>query len=175
MNFSETFIRKPIMTMLVMVVVLLFGIAAYLRLPISDLPVVDYPVITVNVAYPGASPETMAKTVASPLENQFTQIPGLNTMISDNTEGQSKIYLTFALDRSVDLVAPDVQAAIQRATANLPTDLPAPPSYTKTNPSDTPIMYLMVNTDTLTPGQLYDFGNRVIGQSSPGIASGIYL
>ncbi|MGD0336553.1 MAG: efflux RND transporter permease subunit [Candidatus Omnitrophota bacterium] len=164
MNISETFIRKPIMTILVTVVVLLFGIAAYLKLPVSDLPVVDYPVITVHVAYPGASPETMAKTVASPLENQFTQIPGLTTMISDNTEGQTKVYLTFLLDRSVDLAAPDVQAAIQRATANLPTDLPAPPSYTKTNPSDTPIMYLMVNTDTLTPGQLYDFGNRVIGQ-----------
>ncbi len=164
MNFSEKFIRKPIMTMLMMVVVLLFGIAAYLELPISDLPVVDYPVITVSVSYPGASPETMARTVASPLENQFTQIPGLNTIISDNTEGQTKIYLTFALNRSVDLAAPDVQAAIQRATANLPTDLPAPPSYTKTNPSDAPIMYLMVNSDTLTPGQLYDFGNRIIGQ-----------
>jgi len=152
------------MTMLVMVVVLLFGMAAFFKLPISDLPVVDYPVITVNVSYPGASPETMAKTVASPLENQFTQIPGLKTMISDNTEGQTKIYLTFVLDRSVDLAAPDVQAAIQRATANLPTDLPQPPSYTKTNPSDVPIMYLMVNSDTLTPGQLYDFGNRVIGE-----------
>ena len=150
--------------MLVMVVVLLFGMAAYFALPISDLPVVDYPVITVSVFYPGASPETMAKTVASPLENQFTQIPGLNTIISDNTEGQTKIYLTFGLERNVDLAAPDVQAAIQRATANLPIDLPAPPSYTKTNPSDSPIMYLTVNSDTLTPGQLYDFGNRVIGQ-----------
>lgn len=164
MNFSETFIRKPVMTILVMVVVILFGIASYFKLPISDLPVVDYPVITVNVAYPGASPETMAKTVASPLENQFTQIPGLSTMISNNTEGQTQIYLTFALDRDVDLAAPDVQAAIQRASGNLPTDLPAPPSYTKTNPSDAPIIYLTVNSDTLTPGQLYDFGNRVIGQ-----------
>ena len=164
MKLSENFIRKPVMTMLVMVVVLLFGSAAFIKLPISDLPVVDYPVITVNVSYPGASPETMAKTVASPLENQFTQIPGLKTMISDNTEGSSKIYLTFVLNRSVDLAAPDVQAAIQRATANLPTDLPAPPSYTKTNPSDAPIMYLMVSSDTLTRGQLYDLGNRVVGE-----------
>jgi HAE1 family hydrophobic/amphiphilic exporter-1 len=85
-------------------------------------------------------------------------------MISDNTEAQTQIYLTFALNRSVDLAAPDVQAAIQRATANLPTDLPAPPRYTKTNPSDAPIMYLTVNSDTLTRGQLYDFGNKVIGQ-----------
>lgn len=152
------------MTTLVMVVVLIFGIAAYFKLPISDLPVVDYPVITVSVVYPGASPNTMAMTVASPLENQFTQIPGLNTIISNNTEGQTSIMLTFELSRSVDLAAPDVQAAIQRAIANLPTDLPAPPSYSKTNPSDTPIMYLLVNSDTLTPGQLYDFGNRTIGQ-----------
>ncbi len=164
MNFSENFIRKPVMTMLSMVVILLFGMAAYLKLPISDLPVVDFPVITVTVSYPGASPETMAKTVASPLENQFTQIPGLKTMISSNTEGQTQIYLTFVLERNVDLAAPDVQAAIQRATANLPIDLPAPPSYTKTNPSDMPVMYLMVNSDTLTHGQLYDFGNRVIGE-----------
>ena len=164
MNFSENFIRKPIMTTLVMVVVFIFGVAAYFKLPISDLPVVDYPVITVTVYYPGASPNTMATTVASPLENQFTQIPGLHSIISDNTEGATKILLTFELDRSVDLAAPDVQAAISRATANLPTDLPSPPVYSKTNPGDAPIMYLVLNSDTLTPGQLYDFGNRTIGQ-----------
>lgn len=164
MSFSEKFIRKPVMTILVTVVVLIFGIAAYFNMPISDLPVVDFPVITVTVAYPGASPNTMATTVASPLENQFTQMPGLYSMISDNTEGQTIITLTFELDRSVDLAAPDVQAAIQRATANLPTDLPAPPSYTKTNPADVPIMYLMLNTDTLTRGQLYDFANKTVGQ-----------
>jgi len=164
MSFSESFIRKPVMTMLVTVVVLLFGIAAYFKLPISDLPVVDFPVITVSVFYPGASPNTMATTVASPLENEFTQMPGLHSMISDNTESQTNITLTFELDRSVDLAAPDVQAAIQRATANLPTDLPAPPSYQKVNPADVPIMYLMLNTDTLTRGQLYDYGNKRVGE-----------
>ncbi|MCX5716684.1 MAG: efflux RND transporter permease subunit [Candidatus Omnitrophica bacterium] len=164
MNFSETFIKKPIMTMLVTVVVLLFGIAAYFMLPVSDLPVIDSPVITVNVAYPGASPNTMASTVASPLENQFSQIPGLTNMISDNTEGQTKILLTFELNRSVDLAAPDVQAAIQDASSDLPTDLPAPPTYSKTNPSDMPIMYLVVTSDTLTKAQLYDYGNKTIGQ-----------
>jgi len=164
MSFSEKFIRKPVMTMLVTIVVLIAGVAAYFSLPISDLPVVDFPVITVTVAYPGASPNTMATTVASPLENEFTQMPGLHSMISDNTEGMSSITLTFDLDRSVDLAAPDVQAAIQRALANLPTDLPAPPSYTKTNPADMPIMYLMLNTDTLTRGELYDFGNKTVGQ-----------
>jgi HAE1 family hydrophobic/amphiphilic exporter-1 len=135
-----------------------------MKLPISDLPVVDYPVITVNVSYPGASPDTMARTVATPLENQFAQIPGLDTIISDNTEGATKITLTFELTTNVDLAAPDVQAAIQRASADLPNDLPAPPSYSKTNPSDAPIMYIMVTSDTLTQGQLFDYGNKTIGQ-----------
>lgn len=150
--------------MLVMVLVMLFGIAAFFSMPISDLPVVDSPVITVTVVYPGADPNTMASTVAAPLESQFMQIPGLKSIISTNTDSQTQIMLTFDLDRSVDLAAPDVQAAISRAQANLPTDLPAPPTYTKTNPSDTPIMYLMVTSDSLTPGQLYDYANRTIGQ-----------
>ena len=164
MSFTESFIKKPIMTTLLMVLVLLFGIAAFFSLPISDLPVVDSPVITVTVAYPGASPDTMASMVAAPLESQFMQIPGLKSIISTNTDSQTQIMLTFDLDRSIDLAAPDVQAAISRAQANLPTDLPAPPTYTKTNPSDTPIMYLMVSSDSLTPGQLYDYANRTIGQ-----------
>ena len=154
MSFTDNFIRKPIMTTLMMVVVTIFGIVAFFTLPISDLPVIDYPVILVTVAYPGASPETMASAVASPLENQFTTIPGLTTIISNNTEGQSQIILTFDLSRNVDLAAPDVEAAISAAAGNLPTDLPAPPSYQKVNPSDTPIMYLMLTSDTLTPGQI---------------------
>ncbi|MGD2279463.1 MAG: efflux RND transporter permease subunit, partial [Candidatus Omnitrophota bacterium] len=162
--FSERFIRKPIMTTLCMVTALLFGIAAYFKLPVSDLPVVDFPVITITVGYPGASPETMAATVASPLENECMQIPGLNSIISDNIDGQSTITLTFDLDRNVDLAAPDVQAAISRAQANLPLDLPQPPTYQKVNPSDAPIIYIMLTSDTLTPGEMYDFGNRIIGK-----------
>ena len=103
MNISELFVRKPVMTTLVTAAVTAFGIAAYFSLPISDLPSVDYPVITINVAYPGASPQMMAATVASPLEAQCMQIPGLVSIISDNTEGQTKITLTFDLDRSSDL------------------------------------------------------------------------
>lgn len=164
MSFSDNFIKKPIMTTLVMMSVLIFGIAAYFKLPISDLPVVDFPVITVEAYYPGTSPSMMASTVASPLENQFMDIPGIKSIISDNTDGQTKITLTFELDRSVDLAAPDVQAAIQNAAGDLPSDLPEPPTYSKVNPTETPIMYLTVTSDTLTPGQLYDFGNRVIGQ-----------
>ncbi len=162
--FSEIFIRKPIMTTLCMVTVLFMGIASYFKLPVSDLPVVDYPVITITAVNPGSSPTTMASTVASPLENECMQIQGLQSIISDNVDGQSTLTLTFNLDRSVDLAAPDVQAAISRATANLPTDLPQPPSYQKTNPSEAPIIYIMLTSDTLTAGDLYDFGNRTIGK-----------
>jgi len=162
--FSEKFIRKPIMTTLFMVTLLFFGIASYFKLPVSDLPVVDYPVMTISVSYPGASPETMAATVASPLENECMQIQGLQSIISDNTDGETDITLTFDLDKNVDLVAPDVQAAITRAQANLPYDLPQPPTYQKTNPSEAPIIYIMLTSDTLTAAELYDLGNRTVGK-----------
>ncbi len=164
MSFSEIFIKKPIMTTLVMIATIAFGISAYFKLPVSDLPVVDYPVITISVAYPGASPDMMASTIAKPLEDECMQIQGLRTIISENTESQSQITLSFDLSVDVDLAAPDVQAAIQRATANLPDDLPEPPTYEKTNPSDKPIVHISVTSDTLTKGQLFDYGNTSIGQ-----------
>jgi HAE1 family hydrophobic/amphiphilic exporter-1 len=164
MNISEIFIKRPIMTVLVMTSITIAGVVAFLRLPVSDLPVVDYPVMTITVGYPGASPNTMASAVAAPIENECTQIPGITTLISNNTEGQTQIILAFELDRNVDLAAPDVQAAISRAMGNLPTDLPSPPTYSKNNPSDQPIIYLLLTSDTLTKGQLYDFGNKRVGQ-----------
>jgi HAE1 family hydrophobic/amphiphilic exporter-1 len=164
MTFSEIFIRRPIATTLLMVVMCVFGVAAYLRLPVSSLPTVDYPVIQVTVAYPGASPATMASAVATPLENEFTQIAGLQFMYSDNKSGLTTINLTFALDRNVDLVAPDVQAAIARAQSNLPADLPNPPTYQKFNPSDAPIYYLMVYSDVLEHGDLYDCARQLVSR-----------
>jgi len=164
MIFSEVFIRKPITTILIVATLVIFGLVSYFKLPVSDLPVVDYPVITISVSYPGASPTMVASTVAKPLENECMQIQGLNTIISDNTESQSQITLTFDLNLSVDLAAPDVEAAISRAQANLPSDLPQPPTYEKTNPSDKPIMHISVTSKTLTKGQLYDYGNTLIGQ-----------
>jgi HAE1 family hydrophobic/amphiphilic exporter-1 len=164
MSLSELFIRRPIMTTLFTVVLSVFGIVAYLRLPVNSLPTVDYPVIQVSVAYPGASPATMASAVATPLENEFTQISGLQSMIADNRSGITTITLTFGLSRSVDLVAPDVQAAITRAQRNLPTDLPSPPTYQKFNPSDAPIYYLVLYSDTLTHGDLFDFANQVVSR-----------
>jgi hydrophobic/amphiphilic exporter-1 (mainly G- bacteria), HAE1 family len=164
MIFSEIFIRKPIMTTLLMITIIIFGVAAFIKLPVSDLPAVDYPVITIDVVYPGASPVMMASTVAKPLENECMQIPGLQTIISSNTENRSQITLTFDLDINVDLAAPDVQAAISRAMSSLPDDLPQPPTYQKTNPSDEPIIHIIVTSDTLTSGQLYDYGNTTIAQ-----------
>jgi len=164
MNFSELFIRRPVMTVALTVSVLLFGLFAYFRLPVSDLPAIDYPVIQVQVNYPGATPETMANNVATPLERQFMQIPGLELVTSNNGQGHSSFVLQFDLSKSLDGAATDVQAAITRASGQLPLDLPSPPTFTKTNPNDQPIMYIAMVSDTATEGQLYDYANTQVGE-----------
>ena len=164
MNFSELFIRRPIMTLLLTITVTAFGIQVFRQLPVNDLPAVDYPVIQVNVTYPGASPETMANTCATPLEKQFLQIPGLDLVTSTSQTGQSTLVLQFSLDKSLGDAATDVQAAISRAQGFLPTDLPQPPSFQKTNPNDQPIFYIALVSDTMTEGDLYDYGNTQLGQ-----------
>jgi HAE1 family hydrophobic/amphiphilic exporter-1 len=163
-NFSELFIRRPVMTVALTVSVLLFGLFAFTRLPVSDLPAIDYPVIQVQVNYPGATPETMANNVATPLERQFMQIPGLELVTSNNLQGHSSFVLQFDLSKSLDGAATDVQAAITRAQGQLPVDLPSPPTFTKTNPNDQPIMYIAIVSDTATEGQLYDYANTQIGE-----------
>ena len=164
MNLSELFIRRPVMTVALSVSVILFGLVAYFQLPVSDLPAVDYPVIQVQVNYPGATPETMANNVATPLERQFMQIPGLELVTSNNTQGHSNFVLQFDLSKSLDGAATDVQAAITRASGELPVDLPSPPTFTKTNPNDQPIMYLVLVSDTVTEGELYDYANTQVGE-----------
>ena len=164
MNLSELFIRRPVMTVALTVSVLLFGLFAYFRLPVSDLPAIDYPVIQVQVNYPGATPETMANNVATPLERQFMQIPGLELVTSNNGQGHSSFVLQFDLNKSLDGAATDVQAAITRASGQLPLDLPSPPTFTKTNPNDQPIMYIAMVSDTATEGQLYDYANTQVGE-----------
>ena len=164
MNLSELFIRRPVMTVALTVSVVLFGVAAYFRLPVSDLPAIDYPVIQVQVSYPGATPETMANNVATPLERQFMQIPGLELVTSNNGQGYSSFVLQFDLSKSLDGAATDVQAAITRAQGQLPVDLPSPPTFTKTNPNDQPIMYIAMVSDTATEGQLYDYANTQVGE-----------
>ena len=164
MNLSEPFIRRPVMTVLLTVGVVLFGVLAYKAMPVSDLPNVDYPVITVQVAYPGATPETMANNVATPLERQFMQIPGLELVTSNSGQGNSSFTLQFELNKSIDAAATDVQAAISRAQGLLPQDLPSPPTFTKTNPNDQAQMYLAVMSNTITEAELYDYAVTQVGQ-----------
>jgi len=138
MNIAALFIRRPVMTTLVMLAIVLFGIMAYRQLPVSDLPNVDFPTINVNASLPGASPETMASSVATPLERQFSTIAGLDSMVSSSSLGSTSITLQFNLNRNLDAAAQDVQAAIAAAGRQLPPNMPAPPSYNKVIPRTRP-------------------------------------
>ncbi|HVP84936.1 MAG TPA: efflux RND transporter permease subunit [Rhizomicrobium sp.] len=149
MNISETFIRRPVMTTLLMAALVIFGIFAYASLPVSELPNVDFPTITVSASLPGADPETMASSVATPLENQFSNIAGVSSMTSQSSSGSTSITLQFDLDRDIDGAAEDVQAAIQAASSKLPHDMPNPPTLRKENPSDSSILFLSLSSNTL--------------------------
>lgn len=164
MNLSEPFIKRPVMTTLVMLTILILGIWGYFQLPVSNMPDVAYPNINVNVSFPGASPQTMANNVATPLEKEFLTISGLVSATSSNTLGQTNIILQFDISRDIDGAATDVNAAIARAAPNLPPQLPSAPTYRKVNPALTPIIILALTSDTLTRGQLYDYANTYIGQ-----------
>ncbi|MGE5048752.1 MAG: efflux RND transporter permease subunit [Deltaproteobacteria bacterium] len=161
---SELFIKRPVMTTLVMIGLFLFGVVAYAGLPVSDLPNVDFPTIQVSAALPGASPETMASSVATPLERQFTTIAGLDSMTSQNAQGVTSITLQFNLSRSLDAAAQDVQAAIAAAARQLPPNLPTPPSYQKVNPADQPILYLALTSATLPLSELDEYGETMLAQ-----------
>ena len=149
MNLSAIFIRRPVMTTLVMTAILVFGVMGYRLLPVSDLPNVDFPTLQVTARLPGASPETMASAVATPLERQFTTIAGLDSMTSTSYLGSTQITLQFSLERNLDAAAQDVQAAITAASRQLPADMPAPPVYQKVNPADQPVLYMALNSTTL--------------------------
>jgi len=164
MNIPELFIRRPIMTTLVMVAILLFGIMAYRFLPVSDLPTVDFPTILVVADLPGASPETMASAVAIPLERQFSTIAGLDSMNSTNTQGTTRITLQFVLDRDIDAAAQDVQAMIGKAARRLPPDMPNDPSYQKVNPADFPILFLGLSSSTLPLSAVHEYADTFVAQ-----------
>src|ERR1017187_3166197 len=149
MNISQTFIERPIATSLLMVAIALFGGVAYRSLAVSDLPNVDFPTLLVTATLPGSSPENMASAVATPLENQFSAIAGLNSMTSSNSLGNTQITLEFDLARKVDGAAVDVQAAITQASRLLPQGMPTPPTFTKVNPADQPILYIALTSPTL--------------------------
>ncbi|HMJ26477.1 MAG TPA: multidrug efflux RND transporter permease subunit [Pyrinomonadaceae bacterium] len=164
MNPSKPFILRPVATSLLMTGILLAGLAAYRQLPVSALPQVDYPTIQVLTFYPGASPSVMASSVTTPLERQFGQVPGLNQMTSTSSSGASLITLQFVLDLNIDVAEQQVQAAINSATTFLPTNLPNPPIYSKTNPADTPVITLALSSDTLPLMKLEDMADTVLSQ-----------
>ncbi len=164
MYFTDFFIRRAITTTLVMAGILIFGLLSYLTLPVSNLPAVEYPTIQVSAALPGANPDVMASSVATPLESEFSTIEGLNSMSSSSSLGSTAVTLEFDLSRNIDAAAQDVQAAISRAQGNLPTDMPAPPSYSKVNPAEQPIMFISLHSDTMTPSQLDDYAETMMGR-----------
>jgi HAE1 family hydrophobic/amphiphilic exporter-1 len=163
-NISELFIRRPVTTTLVMASLLVFGIMAYRLLPVSDLPNVDFPTIQVSAILPGASPETMASSVATPLERQFSTIAGLDNMSSSSALGSTQITLQFALSRNLDGAALDVQSAISAAARQLPPNMPAPPSYGKVNPADQPVLYLALTSKTMPLNELDEYGEVMMAQ-----------
>jgi hydrophobe/amphiphile efflux-1 (HAE1) family protein len=164
MSISTPFIRRPVATSLLTAALVLVGLAAYPFLPVAPLPRVEFPTITVSASYPGASPETMAATVAQPLEKQFAQIPGMAQLTSVNVLGQSQIVLQFDLDRNIDAAAGDVQAAINAASGQLPKNLPSNPTYRKVNPSDSPILILSVQSDEVPLIGVDDYADVVLSQ-----------
>src|SRR6059058_1281538 len=163
-GLSGPFIRRPVMTVLLTLSVIVAGITTYNQLAVNDLPAVDYPIIQVTCAYPGADPTTMANNIATPLEKQFLQIPGLDIITSQSTQGNTSLTLQFVLSKSIVDAATDVQAAIQRANGKLPLDLPSPPTFTKTNPNDQAIYLLGLLSDTLTDGDLYKYASTAVAQ-----------
>jgi HAE1 family hydrophobic/amphiphilic exporter-1 len=164
MNISGLFIRRPVTTTLVMLGILIFGTMGYKSLPVSDLPTVDFPTITVNANLPGASPETMASSVATPLEKNFSTIAGLDSMSSTSSLGRTQITLQFSLNRNVDAAAQDVQAMIARSARDLPPNMPTPPSYRKVNPANNSILLLALTSPTLPLSTVDEFAQTILAQ-----------
>lgn len=173
MNLPELCIRRPVMTTLMMVALLIFGLIGYRSLPVSELPAVDFPTISVSASLPGASPETMAAAVATPLEGQFSTIAGLDSMTSTSAQGSATITLQFSLDRNIDAAAQDVQSAISAALRKLPPNMPTPPSFRKVNPADSPIFYIAMSSPTLPLSLVHEYAETQLAQrlsTVPGVA-----
>ena len=164
MNIAAVFIRRPVATALLMLGMLFFGVTGYLSLPVNQLPNVDFPTIQVMADLAGADPETMAASVATPLEKEFFTIAGIDSISSVNAVGRTRITIQFALDRNIDAAALDVQSAIGLAQRRLPTSMTTPPSFRKVNPADMPILYLRVSSPTLPLYQLNEYADTLIGQ-----------
>src|SRR5712675_1946424 len=165
MNICEPAIRRPVGTTLLAIGLMLVGLVAYRFLPVASMPTVDFPTITVTASRPGADPETMAATVAAPLERRLGEIPGVTELTSRSSLGSTRISLQFDLKRNIDGAARDVQAAINAAQTLLPSGLPSNPTYHKVNPSDAPVMILTLTSATLNRGQMYDSASTVLAQT----------
>jgi HAE1 family hydrophobic/amphiphilic exporter-1 len=173
MQLSELCIRRPVMTTLLMAALLIFGVIAYRSLPVSELPNVDFPTILVTAALPGASPETMAAAVATPLESQFSTIAGLDSVTSTSAQGATSITLQFSLDRNIDAAAQDVQSAIAAASRRLPPEMPAPPSFRKVNPANASIFYITLSSTTIPLPVVNEYAETQLAQrlsTIPGVA-----
>ena len=164
MNIAQGFIKRPVMTTLVMLAILLFGIMGYRQLPVSDLPNVDFPTLLVSASLPGATPDTMASSVAQPLERQFSTIAGLDSMTSNSSQGSTQITLQFNLSRNIDAAAQDVQSMIAKAARDLPQNMPSPPSYQKVNPADQPILYISLNSPTMRLSDVDEYAETLMAQ-----------
>jgi len=164
MNIPELFIRRPVMTVLVMLAILFFGFVAFLFLPVSELPNVDFPTILVTASLPGASPDTMASAVATPLEKQFSTIAGIDNMTSSSAQGLTNITIQFSLGRNIDAAAQDVQAMIAKAQSQLPPEMPTPPSYQKVNPADQPILFMALSSSTLPLYVVDEYAETLMAQ-----------
>src|SRR5215469_14036742 len=164
LSISSPFIKRPVATSLLAAAFLLVGLVCYFQLPVSALPEVDFPTLQVNASLPGASPDTMASNVATPLERQFSLIAGITDMTSSSTQGQTGVQLQFELSRNIDGAAQDVQAAINAAGGQLPSNLPAPPSIRKVNPADAPILALAMRSDTLPIAKVSDYADSIVAQ-----------
>jgi HAE1 family hydrophobic/amphiphilic exporter-1 len=164
MNLSGIFIRRPVTTTLLMLGIIVFGVMAYFQLPVADLPSIDFPTIRVSAALPGASPETMASSVALPLEKQFATISGLMSINSTSTQGGTDITLQFDLSRDIDAAAQDVQAMIGRAARQLPPQMPSPPSYQKVNPADQSIFFIVLRSPTLPLSTIDEVAQTSVAQ-----------
>src|ERR1700686_2363813 len=164
MNLSELFIKRPITTTLIMLGICVFGVMAYRLLAVSDLPVIDFPTIQVQGSLPGASPETVASSVALPLEKQFSSIAGLNSINSTSSLGNTNITLQFDLNRNIDAAAQDVQSMIAKTQSQLPPQMPTPPSYQKVNPGDQPVVLLALRSATLPIWKVDEYAESTMAQ-----------
>src|SRR5258705_1329639 len=164
MSITDLFIKRPVMTALVMIGIILFGIAGYRALPVSDLPNVDFPTLQVNASLPGASPETMASAIATPLERQFATVSGIDSMTSSSGVGATSITIQFALERSIDGAAADVQSAVAAVLRKLPPGMPAPPTVQKVNPAESPIIFMTMSGPTLKLSQVDEYAENLMAQ-----------